>query len=299
MARCLLLLLFLIASSGARAQTATATLDSTRILVGSAATLTLEVRARQGLAVQWPTLPDSLGGLEILSRGKVDTARAAGDVVYRQQARVTGFDSGMFAVPAISFSTAGGVLQTAPVQLLVQTVQVDTAQPFRPIKDILEVPGSWLDAWPYLLAGLALAGALLFVLLRKRSPRTSKPRAAESASASALKALAELEKSGLAERGAMGEFFTRASDILRHYLEARFSVAALEESTDSMLRAIQKKEMLKPHAGVLRAFFLTADLAKFAKATPTLTEAHDAIGQVRAFIHAVDRSRNEPSRVTS
>lgn len=292
MVRCFLFFFLLLMCSVARAQTATATLDSTRIAVGSATTLTLEVHAPQGTAVQWPTLPDSLGGgLEILSRGKVDTARGAGEVVYRQQAQLTGFDSGVFEVPVFAFPTDGGVLETAPVPLLVQTLQVDTAQPFRPIKDILEVPGSWLDAWPYLLAGLVLIGVVLFILLRKKSPRPAKPRAAEGAGAAALRAFAELEKSGLLERGAMGESFTRASDILRRYLEARFSIAALEEPTDAMLRSIQQHKTLQVHGGVLREFFITADLAKFAKATPTLSEAKGALDSARAFIQQTDGSR--------
>ena len=277
-----------------RAQTATATLDSTRIVVGSATTLTLEVRMPQGATVQWPALPDSLGdGLEILSRGGVDTLRESTEVLFRQRVRITGFDSGMFAVPSLSFQTTTAPLQTEPVPLLVQTIAVDTTKPFLPIKDILEVPGSWLDYWPYLLAGLALVGALLFFLLRKKRPRpVVTKRAAANASATALRALQELEKSGLAEGGQMGEFFTRVSDILRRYLEARFGIAALEEPTDDMLRDIQKLAALKPHMGVLRQFFLMADLAKFAKATPTLDEAHNAIGQARAFIHAVDRGTN-------
>ena len=281
-----------------RAQTATATLDSSRIAVGSVATLTLEVRVPAGTSVTWPVLPDSLGKLEVLERTEVDTAREAGGVVYRQQARITGFDSGMFAVPALSFPTGVAALQTAPVPLLVETVPVDTTKAFRPIKDILEVPRSWLDYWPYLLAGLLLLSALLYFLLRQKGKPSSiaKPRGSENPSTAALRALQELEKSGLAERGAMGEFFTRASDILRHYLESRFGIPALEEPTDSMLRTIHQRDALKPQAGVLRQFFLTADLAKFAKATPTLEESKDAIGQARAFIHAVDRGGNDVSK---
>src|SRR4028119_912456 len=87
----------------ARAQTATATLDSTRILVGSVATLQLEAVLRKGSALQWPSLPDSLGSLEVLSRGKVDTVLRGGKVMYRQAVQITGFDSGLFTVPAISF----------------------------------------------------------------------------------------------------------------------------------------------------------------------------------------------------
>lgn len=292
MPRCFFLFLMLLAAQAGRAQTATATLDSARIAVGSATTLTLEVRSPIAIDVQWPALPDSLGGLEILSRGKLDTASVGGEWVFRQQAKITGFDSGMFEVPAFAFPSDGGILETAPVPLLVQTLPADTTQPFRPIKDIIEVPASWLDAWPYLLAGLLLVGALLFVLLRrKKSPQVVKTRAAEGAAAAALRALTELEKSGLLERGAMSEAFTRASDILRRYLEARFGIAALEEPTDAMLRSLQSHPTLQPHQGVLREFFTTADLAKFAKATPTLSEAKDALASARAFIQQTDSLR--------
>ena len=279
----------------ARAQTATATLDSTRILVGSVATLRLEASAPKGAALQWPTLPDSIGGLEVLSRGEVDTLVRADGVAYQQSVQITGFDSGLFTVPAISFPTENGTLQTLPVPLLVQTLPVDTTQPFRPIKDIIEVPVSWLDYWPYLLTGLLLLAVLLFVLLRKKKPKVSKPRTMESASIAALRALAELEKSGLAERGAMGEFFTRSSNILRRYLETQFRIVALEEPTDAMLRSIRERNDLKSQYGVLREFFLTADLAKFAKATPTPGEAQDALGQARAFIQASANKAKTPA----
>lgn len=290
MLRCFFLLTLLLTVQVGRAQTATATLDSARITVGSATTLTLEVRAPQGVAVQWPALPDSLEGLEILSRGKVDTVRDAAGILYRQRAQLTGFDSGVFEVPPISFGMQSGSIETTPIPLIVHTLAVDTAKPFRPIKDILEVPGSWMDNWPYLLTGLALAGLFLFFLLRKKSPpKPEKPKPVKGASATALQALQELEKSGLAERGEMKEFFSRASDILRRYLEGRFSIRALEEPTDDLLRDIRKNGTLKPQAGALQEFFLTADLAKFAKSIPTTAEAHEAIGQARAFIQTVDR----------
>ena len=285
-----------------RAQTATATLDSARITVGSATTLTLELRAPQGMAVQWPILPDSLNGLEILSREGVDTVRDAAGTLYRQRAQLTGFDSGVFEVPPISFGLLDGSVETTPIPLIVQTVSVDTTKPFRTIKDILEVPGSWLDDWPYLLGILVLVGAMVFFWLRRKNPPKPKPKPVKpvaGASAAALRALQELEKSGLAEKGEMKEFFTRASDILRRYLEARFRIAALEEPTDDVLRDIQKNNALKPHAGVLRDFFFAADLAKFAKSTPTSAEAHDAIGQARAFIQTVDRASKPPNHLTT
>lgn len=286
MHRAFLILHFVLATAALRAQSASATLDSQRITVGSPATLRLRVEAPTGTALQWPALPDSFGKLEVLSKGKVDTARRGGTVVYSQAIQVTGFDSGMFAVPSISFTTAGETpLQTESLGLLVQPLPADTTKPFRPIKGILEVPSSPLAHWPYALAALVVGVALWF-LFRKRKPKAAapKPRPTENPAAVALRQLAELQSSDLAKEGKMNAHYTRLSDILRRYLEDGFGLAAMEQPTDAMLRAIEKNDRLKTSHAPLRELFFTADLVKFARAHPTVEEAEQAVLTAKKFV---------------
>jgi hypothetical protein len=175
MMRRALLLLCLSASVIAHGQgpTATAVLDTTVIRLGEQVKLDLEViyRVDQGSpgVVIWPSLEDTLTKqVEVVWDGGVDTALvdAAKDPYLFAQRRhlvVTAWDSGFWAIPPFRFVVAADTIETAPLLLEVRTLPVDTAQAYRDIKDIYDVPFSWRhwlrENWPYVAGGVAMLGA--------------------------------------------------------------------------------------------------------------------------------------------
>lgn len=274
--------------------TATARMDARQIVVGDQVRLFLEVRNNPSSGrVEWAAIPDTFNSLEIVERGKIDTQKTGGFVTFKQRLVLTGFDSGVFKVPAFVFPvvTLSGqsyTVQTDSFALLVQTVAVDTTKAFRPIKGIMQVDWSWLDYIWYIVGGLvlvALAIVALVYYLRRKKPEPVIPQGPkETLQEHTLRLLAELESKGLWQKKQVKEYYVELTDIVRTYIEARFNTPALELTTDEILYKAQMHRDLQPYYALLTTILTTADLAKFAKAQPLPHEHTDTMDKAKQLV---------------
>jgi len=76
------------------------------------------------------------------------------------------------------------------------------------------------------------------------------------------------------------------TDIVRNYIEARFSTSALELTTDELLYKVQLHRELQPYYALLADILHTADLAKFAKAEPLPQEHTAAMDKAKQLVAA-------------
>lgn len=295
------LMALLLAGIVARAQpdaTATARMDARQITVGDHVRLFLEVRNKPSLGtLGWVAVPDTFNGLEVVERGKVDTLVTGDAVTYKQRLIITGFDSGVFKVPSFVFPVTAPngdpyTIQTDSFLLAVQTVPVDTTKAFKPIKDVIYVDWSWLDYVWYFLIGAVIVLAfvvLTIYLVRKRRQTPPVPEGPkETVHERAVRQLRELEGKQLWQRGMVKEYYVELTDVLRGYIEDRFSTPAMELTTDELLYKAQVHRELQPYHEALGVILTTADLAKFAKAQPSPQEHTDVM--VRAM-DIVERSK--------
>jgi hypothetical protein len=262
-----------------------ARLDSTHILIGEQFHLLLEASSEGPASWVWAEVPDSFDHLMVVNRGPVDTLNTGGKTVYRQSITLTGFDSGYWQVPSLQFRTitrdtaeGAGVMHTDSLQIVVNTVPVDTTKPFRPIKQIRSVPLDLLAYWPYALGVVVLALVILWlVFFRKRAEKVEKapdvPR--EPPYEEAVRSLKALEGEKLWQHQEVKAYYTRLTDILRRYIERQFSVNAMEQTSDELLASVRPVTKLNQQRENLRYILETADLAKFAKLEPQ-PEAHEA-----------------------
>lgn len=283
---------------------ATARMDARQITVGDQVRLFLEVSTKPSTGrLEWATIPDTFNKLEIVERGKIDTLKAGDIITYKQRLVLTGFDSGLFKVPSFMFpvfSTAGDpyTIQSDSFELLVQTVAVDTTQQFKPIKEIMYVPASWLDYLWYIfgaavLVVLIVAGVVYY--LRRPKPVVVVPEGPkETLQEHTLRLLSELEAQQLWQKQQVKEYYVALTDIVRNYLEARFNTAVMELTTDELLYKVQLHRELQPYHDLLSSILHTADLAKFAKAQPLPQEHTDAIDKARQLVE-----RSKPAIVTT
>lgn len=289
-------LLLLCAPRIAGAQDAQATLsgDPLRLSVGDQSRVFLSVQHDPKLSrIAWPAVPDSFGKLEVVEKGKIDTVTSGRFVQYQQRLMVTGFDSGEFVIPpfTVNVTPAGGApyqLTTGQLSLLVQTLDVDTTKPIKPIKGIMTVPTSWLDYIWYIVGGILLLGVLLFFLLRRKpKPRPAAPPPPPvPLHIRIFQELDALEQQGLWQRGEVKQYYVALTDILRHYIEARFAVPAMERTTDELTAAARGHAELCRHADTLYSILRTADMAKFARAQPMPDEHVAALRNTRDFVTA-------------
>jgi large-conductance mechanosensitive channel len=254
-----------------------------KIVIGDQVHLFLEVKPNaKSDKIQWAAMPDSIHGLEIVEKGKIDTVVDGNSYSLKQRLLVTGFDSGKYYIPSFHFQiTANGQVSqyaTDSLPIEVQTVAVDTAKAFKPIKGIQDVKFSIWDYWKELLAALLLIAFIAFLVIyfiknkNTKIPEKELKAPPEKAHEKALRLLSELKEKQYMQQGKGKEYFTEMSDIVRTYLEERFGITAMEQTTDELLSLLKKqtdsKAELRKIRPELKLILRTADLAKFAKANP-------------------------------
>jgi hypothetical protein len=76
------------------------------------------------------------------------------------------------------------------------------------------------------------------------------------------------------------------TDTLRGYIEERYSIPALERTTDELLHALRVSPLSPEQYQMLANMLRTADLVKFAKAVPTPSENEQLLQAARDLIRA-------------
>jgi hypothetical protein len=264
---------------------ATATVDSSTIKIGEQFLLTLQASADISQQLVWPQVPDSFDHILVVDRSRIDTLRQGGSNIYKQQIRLTGFDSGYWKIPPFSFGIVSGdsavtspTLTTDSLFITVNTVPVDTTKPFKPIKQILGVPFNILAYWPFILGGIVVLALLIWLIFFKKKKRVEKPEKIipqDPPYEQAIKNLHALEEEKLWQHHQVKLYYTRLTDILRYYIQRQFGINAMEQTSDELLQKIKPITKLNQQKNNLQYILQTADLAKFARLQPR-PEEHEA-----------------------
>ena len=279
------LLLVIGACFGARAQSiqVNARFDSTTIIVGDQVKLLIELERQKDVRVQFPAWTDTLTrNIEIIEVQRLDSVQTANGMMrYTQDIVVTSFDSGRHVLPPIRFPfVADGyadTIATLPLFLDVFTMPLDSTQNIADIKPIYKIPIGWEDVWPWLLGFGALLlvaaviGFIIYAIIRRRNnkPIFGPPKPVEPAHITALRELDKLRGEKLWQTNRTKDYYTRLSDIVRTYIEGRFGVAAMEMTSDEILKGLRGADFEDNNlVERLRKLFSLADLVKFAKAEP-------------------------------
>jgi len=296
----LTLLLAWVSCSMAAAQatrlSAYARADSSAYLVGDWITLHVSIIHPKGATLR-PVLGDSAGGFLVLERRPAvptsDTSSSVSFVVAK-------YDSGRASFPPVDFAvslpgdTTTRTVSTNPVVLTVRTVPVDTSKDIRDLKPPLGIPISAAEMLMYAGAGLVIAG-LLFVLWRlwkRRKARRSgepayvpPPRPAHEI---AFGQLALLKEKKLWQQGLLKQYYSEATEIFRRYLENRYSLQAMEETTDEILAGLRKLRFPEMMLQTAERIMRRADLVKFAKYEPAISDHEEMLTVIHDF---VDRTK--------
>lgn len=281
-----------------------ATLDTANILIGQQAQLELgvsyHVDRNAPKHITWPTITDTLSSkVAVIHDTHVDTIlpdKAVDPYLFKQvrTITITSWDSGFWAIPPFLFVIDGDTIATDPLLLTVNTVEVDTSKAFRDIKEIYELPFNlmvWLqDNWQWLVGGTALVAILtaliIFLLKRARRPRAPAPPIPQKPlHLRTLAALDELRQQKLWEQGRTKAYYSELTGILRSYVEERFHVPAMEQTTDELMAALHLSSIGTDQREQLGHLLRLADLVKFAKWQPISAENEQMMAGAIAFVH--------------
>lgn len=277
--------------------TATVTLAPAAPRLGDSMTLTLAVEAEPGVGVEMPSFGDALGRFTIVDFTPRAGTADDGGALLSQRYTLQATASGRHRVPRLRIEFVDdrpGRGDGEPRELLTDEVAFEVASvlsdgagagELRPARDPLpEIEGPWLERrWPWFAGGVAVLAAVLAGIaawLRRAAGRT-RLTAFDRASSR----LAGLRGRGLPGPEHVDPWYVELSDIVRRYVEERFSLRAPELTTEEfLLEAGRSAELTPAHRELLSGFLERCDRVKFARYNPGEGESRDALDLVSRFL---------------
>ncbi|MSR28176.1 MAG: hypothetical protein EXS03_01190 [Phycisphaerales bacterium] len=267
--------------------------------VGVAIPFTLTVVAAEGVTLTMPTIGPALGGFEV--RG-VEHRTLGNDEVRTESIRflATTFESGLVETAPIEivWKDGSGVEQRLTVDATAIEVSSLVGAEFDPaiyrdIKSAVDIDLGQ-PVWLWLTLGSVAVLAAVLIALRARRRTLAARRLAPHEWA--IAELDRLERDGLVATGALHAYWVRLSDIVRHYIERRFEIAAPEQTTKEFLASVSDHPMIgAEHRHLLTDFLRAADMVKFAAHQPAQSECARGLEAARGFVLETTPSTSDPA----
>ena len=299
---CLLLLVERISAQSVQVE---AKLDKASILMGDQTTLRLNVSTVKNTEITFPTLGDTLSAkVQIVKTGKIDTLndKTNPDLMVLSRAyTITSFDPGIQMVPVLTVKSKENSFPTKALALEVIAVKVDTTKAIYDIKEPLAVSYTWLDwlkdNWLTVVISLAIVSLIIgliwyYIKRKQKKPVFIPVKPTIPPHRVALEKLELLQEKQLWENNQVKTYYSELTEILRDYLEKRYKIKALEQTTEEIIESLTSTDLPKNHKDKLNEVLLLSDLVKFAKGLPLADENKESMNLSIAFIKATQLSEN-------
>jgi len=304
-------------SSVAQNLQAVATINNNDIKIGQQVKLDLNVtyNANSGkhLIINWPQFTDTIRKeIEIVGQSKVDTVIADSANPYQLSLHktflITSFDSGSWTIPPFKFSTNDDSITayTQALTLNVSNIPVDTTLNIKDIKPILGVNYTWIDwikdnVYTILITLAAIIVIIIIVYyIRKKiknKPAEIIPEAPKlPAHVIALEKLDKLKNEKLWQEGKIKLYHSSLTDIIREYIENRFKIQAMEQTTDEILHGFRNVAVDEESKNKLKQILFLSDLVKFAKEHPMPNENEISLINAYDFINGTKKEEEIANR---
>jgi hypothetical protein len=270
--------------------------DKAKMTIAETVLLELEAAIEPGYEVRMPKADKVLENFGIVDWDNLgDKLDENSNVVTKYQYRLEPFLSGTFPIPAFTFEfydvnspeDKKYELATEPIDIEVTSLLGEQRAELKidDIEDVLEMPKEASFWWVWGLGVLVVAAAASLWLYLRRKRVAELVRILKPAHELAYERLRALVKEDLVSAGRIKEFYERISDILRHYIEHRFSLRAPERTTEEFLLELTNTEVLsESDKERLGEFLQHCDLVKFAKHEPTTEQIQRTFDLVKDFI---------------
>ena len=228
-----------------------------------------------------PVVKDSAGLLEVVSVER-NAAQSTWSI------RLTTIDSGKVFLPPIEFDykvkgdTTTHKAYTNSLLLKIAGVTIDPKGDIKDIKPPMRAPWLFEDILPYLIALIviaAFAGGFYYYWRKKKQKQDllANIKIVIPPHREALTALRVLEEKKLWQQGLVKQYYSEVTEIIRHFFERRWTIIALELTTDEILMQMKHIPDALKIWNEMESFFITADLVKFAKYEPSPAEHENEI----------------------
>ncbi len=274
-----------------------ARLSRSEVMTGDSLILRLTAKVPAGAVLFEPelALPSGFSAFDMLRSEPWDTLRQGSFWVLQRDFVLMAWDSAQLQIPPLRLpyrlqgDSLVRVLQSRPLSLTIRFPAVEEGEELKPIRPIERESSYWSDVLkPWMLIPLLLVLWLAVRWWRRYSersiPEVVHPQPPLPAHERAFQQLELLRQNAWWKQGRVKEFHTALSHLLRTYLEDRFGIQALEQTTPEIIAQLQKSHLPAAWTDSLRELLSTADLVKFAKAEPPEDFHEKALEEVRKFV---------------
>ncbi|MAT39458.1 MAG: hypothetical protein CL946_07620 [Ectothiorhodospiraceae bacterium] len=284
MKRFLLFIVFLAAATGASAQNVRVEfrIDSSSYLIGDWMQAHVRVSAPEEYRIVFPHDSEGFRNAEYVSEDSMFSEESGGQILYSKDYTLITFDTALVDIGVdIEYykpgDTTAYVAASPDTRIEVRLVEIDTTETFKDIKEVLHVPTPWwvYALWIIGLAALAYLAWWLWKWNKRRMEEQPEPEPEPEpeeppipAHIWALEHLRSLEGRKVWEAGMHKEFQSELSEIIRGYIERKFEVKALEETSGEIIWEMRAKGVESQLIKELQTALECADLTKFAKYVP-------------------------------
>lgn len=272
--------------------TVTATLKQSQLLLGDQTQLVVQIKTTVDKPViQWFNLPDTFNHLEILHRSPIDSTLEGTTKIYNQTFTITGFDSGIWVIPALVVNIANKKISSHPLDLKIVPVRlIDTA--YHDIRDIITIPQQQTPWWYWLLAVLSVIVIAVIVWLwlknRKKKPEVTKlSKSSLPLLEETLGQLHNLKNQGLPAKGEWKKYYTELTDIFKSFNEKRFHDGTMHKITDELLIKLND-QLTKDSVSEIAETLRIADAVKFAKYQPDISRSDIDVDIIEKIVKKLD-----------
>jgi len=302
-------------------------LSKNKILIGDSLLLTINVEAPQGTKIEMPFFTDSIvKGVELTGLPKIDSITEGEKLKVKQYIPISAYDSAVYIIkplPVVILNKEGkrDTLRTNSLTLICDyqylnqelKAKIDTTQRDKlvKLKANIETPFTFNEFWErfvkkywYLwVLGIILIAAFFYWYKYLKNAEKAKleviiPKI--PAHTEAYTALDNLSGKKLWQSGQVKEFYSELTDILRHYIERRFGVRALEEISTDVIRQIQYRADISENGkNIISNLLGLADYVKFAKLKPEPGENELNLKNAYEFVKLTYVEISEPENIQS
>lgn len=273
--------------SYAAAPRVTASIDSAAVEMGDYAVITVDVAdaEKRGVMIDLPEEGADLGAFDF-NTVKADTFPGG----YKYQLTVQAFEPGSVTFPPFRYVYGSDTASSNALTLKILPVELDSLETINPMASTVNPPRKWYDYVPdsvfWILLALALiaAGVTLFLIYRKHGTLIVRHIKPVNPYEAAMAELGKLREKKLAENGREKEFYTSLVDILRTYLERRFSIYAMEMSTTQILHTLRNNPLTRDNQPRIKQILELADFVKFANIRPLPDDNIKTFNNVVQFV---------------
>ncbi|MGB2650650.1 MAG: hypothetical protein WBD00_00390 [Candidatus Omnitrophota bacterium] len=267
----------------------TADVDKDQVNIGDRIKLDVKAEGASGYDLIFPEEMKDLGDFSLKSSSPIEEGR--GKKIVGREYILGVYSTGIHVIPPVEVmyrkesKEEWHAAKSPQVPIDVRSLLTGKDTDIKDLKGLAAFGGGFPRALIVLVVLIAIA-AVIWLLWKRRAAIVSAQLAEEkSAYEIAHEELNHLKAEDLPGQGRVKEYYTQLADIIRHYLERRFSYRAPEMTTEEFMGELKKSPlMMEEHKSLLKDFLSRCDMVKFAKYGPTPLEMIDSFKSAEQMV---------------